>query len=401
MCKYDTLYQKKGESTLQKKSNGEGTVYFSESRKRWIGQITVGTNENGKPKRRSVYGKTKKEVREKMIELQAAVLHKTYVDPSQIKVADYIESLIEEDRRLNIVSESSYNRKKSHLNIIKKYPIANIKLTDVTEAHIKELYEGISDYSESIIKKVVSHIKRCFRESTRIGITKVNIADGIRTPKSKKQTVKVRALTVDEQKKLMNLLSTENIKHGIMYYTMLLTGMRMGEICVLDYFDVNLDFKVITVRRSATLDENDKPIIGNTTKTKAGIRRIPISAQLFPMLRRYAESWEPNKENLFFWDYQADTMIYTTRLNMALHRLFEEYNIIDKTVPGKVSLHSLRHTYATRAIESGVAPKIIMQLLGHSDIKITLNTYCDAFDDYQEHQLINMQSYMESKGLIV
>lgn len=386
---------------MQKKSNGEGTVYFSESRKRWIGQVTVGTNENGKLKRRSVYGKTKKEVREKMVELQADVLHKTYVDPTQITVYDYIESLIEEDKRMNIVSDSSYNRKKSYLKIIKKYPISNCKLTDVTEAHIKELYEGITDYSESIINKVVALIKRCFRESTRIGITKINIADGIRKPKSDKQTVKVRALTVDEQKKLLNVLSSQNIKYDVMYYTMLLTGMRMGEICALDYNDVNFDFKVITIRRSATLDEDDNPIVGKTTKTKAGIRKIPISDQLLPILKRYAETWAPNRDNLFFWDYDSDTMIYTSRLNMALHRLFEEHDIIDKTVPGKVSQHSLRHTYATRAIESGVAPKIIMQLLGHSDIKITLNTYCDAFNDYQEQQLKNMQTYMESKGLIV
>lgn len=386
---------------MQKKSNGEGTVYYSESRKRWIGQVTVGTNENGKPKRRSVYGKTKKEVREKMIVIQSDVLHMTYVDPTQITVYDYIESLIEEDKRMNIVSDSSYNRKKSYLKIIKKYPISNCKLTDVTETHIKELYEGITDYSESIINKVVALIKRCFRESARIGITKNNTADGIRKPKSDKQTVKVRALTVDEQKKLLNVLSTQNIKYDVMYYTMLLTGMRMGEICALDYNDVNFDFKVITIRRSATLDEDNNPIIGKTTKTRAGIRKIPISEQLIPILKKYAETWKPNKDNLFFWDYDSDTMIYTSRLNMALHRLFEEYDIIDKTVPGKVSQHSLRHTYATRAIESGVAPKIIMQLLGHSDIKITLNTYCDAFNDFQEQQLKNMQTYMESKGLIV
>ena len=89
-------------------------------------------------------------------------------------------------------------------------------------------------------------------------------------------------------------------------------------------------------------------------------------------------------------------MITTSQVNCQYIRVMKKYNIIDDNIPGRVDLHSLRHTYATRCIEGGVQPKVLQKLLGHTDISITLNTYCDAFEAYTNANLDLANRYMDS-----
>lgn len=79
----------------------------------------------------------------------------------------------------------------------------------------------------------------------------------------------------------------------------------------------------------------------------------------------------------------------------------KKYNIIDETIEGKVDLHSLRHTYATRCIESGMPPKVLQKLLGHTDISVTLNTYCTAFDEYTGVNIEAANNYMKEQNLSI
>ena len=73
----------------------------------------------------------------------------------------------------------------------------------------------------------------------------------------------------------------------------------------------------------------------------------------------------------------------------------KKYNVLDPAVPGVVSLHSLRHTYATRCIESGMPVKVLQKRLGHANIETTLNTYCDVFSDYENKYTEAADAYMQ------
>ena len=74
-------------------------------------------------------------------------------------------------------------------------------------------------------------------------------------------------------------------------------------------------------------------------------------------------------------------------------------NILDNSICGKVDLHSLRHTFATRCIESGMPAKVVQKVLGHTDISITLDTYCDVFDKYAEDNLKIADAYMSEHNI--
>ena len=387
---------------MSKKANGEGTIYYSESRKRWIGQITLGIDSKGKTKRKSIYGKTKKDVREKMLKMQSELILGEFIEPSHITIERFIKTLIDEDKALNIINDNTYTRKKETYNKIKKSSIADVRIQDATETQIKSFLYSLTDYSDSLIQKEYQLLKRCFAEAQNQSLISKNIMLNIRCPKSKKAKEKVRALTLSEQKNLFEVLKNPQIPYREQMLLMLYTGMRMGEINALDLNDVDLNFKVISVRRSLTKNDEDKTVIGKTTKTYAGQRKIPLSASAATLLTEYIYSnrYQENKYNLLFWDGKANKILTTSQINCQFKRLLKKYDILDNSVPGKVSLHSLRHTSATRCIESGMLPKVLQVLLGHTDIKITLNTYCDAFGEFQMINIKKVEEYLATQNLI-
>lgn len=376
-------YRPKGEGSIIQLSNGK-----------YRGRIDVGIDENGKRKSKDVYGKTKKEVTEKLQAVKYQIFSGTFLDNSTITIYQLAKQIIDDDFNQGFVKESTYYR---NLEIVKRLKaIYNTPLQDCTETQIRAFLLQRVEYSQSIISKDFGLLKRTFKEAVRREIINKNPMEYMRCPKSKKVHEKTRALTVEEQQHLVNVLKTEDIKYSRQMLLSMFTGMRMGEVNALRVSDINFTFNTIAVKRTISRTDGNTIKIDDSPKTFAGNRIIRFDEALKVFLLDCVTGKAGG--DLLFTTAKGE-LISTNMINLSLKRVLEKYSIVDNSVEGKITQHSLRHTFATRCIEGGMTANTLQKILGHTDIRITMNTYCDVFARFELENLEKVSTYMSGLGI--
>lgn len=379
-----------------KANYGDGTVFYSASKKKWLGQINSGRDENGKMKRKTVYGDTQQEVKEKLNQIKYDIYSGTFVDTSQITFEQLMLQIIEDKRAMNEIQEQTYVRHIETLKMLKD--INPIPLQQINYSMLKQLLISMVHYSDSTIKKLYMMLNQCFREAKKRKIIAENPMEDLKRPKSRKQKRKVRAMTIEEQQKFLKVLQTERVRYKEQMLISMYTGMRMGEVNALTPDDINFKFNFINIDKTVSKGRKGSAFVNNSAKTEKGNRTIPINELVKPIIEDVLANYEPTEDGMLFHT-TVGTLVTTNQVNMEFKRLLERFDIRDKSLKGELSLHSLRHTYATRCIEGHMPPKILQNLLGHTDIRITLDTYSDVFESFQTENVALIDEYMKSLGL--
>ncbi len=369
------------------------------------GQKVIGTKPNGKLNRVTKYGKTRKEIKEKLDKLVIEIGTDTYVDKSNIIFKDLTKDFVEDGYRLNKLSDSSYKRKMDTYNQICGHYMANMEIQKITEYDVKDFLVYITKYSNSVIGKIYGLVNNTFKRAVRKNIIKYNFLDDkleFCKPISSRKDKKVRGFTIEEQKQFITVVMDKDnpFKYKYQFLLSMFTGMRMGEVNALDV-DKDIDFKnkIIHIRRTLTKDKNDKTIMGDYTKTKNGVRDIVMDTQVEFILREYLKTvYIVNKENLLFYNIKDNKYITTSQVNMVFKRLCQKHNI---ALGYDVNQHMLRHTFATRCIEAGMPANVLSKIMGHADIRTTLEVYCDVFANYEKQHANRTYDYLKQNDLLL
>lgn len=381
---------------MKRRGNGEGTIYKNEKLNMWTGQYT---KPNGK--RGAVYGKTRQEVKEKLVKVLAEIQTHSYIETSSITLIEITRSIVEDRYNSNKTRDNAYRTNLDTIKRIEKSNIAKMKIQKITEEHLKDYLNSLtSQYSNSSIRKVYGLLNATFRRAVAKGYIVRNPFDNkeeMQRPQSKKKDKKVKALTLEEQQKLevaLKVYSDATYKNIIRLA--LYTGMRSGEILALKISDIDLRNKVIHIQRTLTKDINAKTIIGEDTKTEDSVRDIVIDEVIEKILKDSIRLFQFNENNLLF--LRNGKLISNSQVNIAFKKLCKQNDI---NAEYNVNFHMLRHTYATRCIESGMPAEVVQKKLGHHDVEITINTYTDIFNKYESEHTNNYLNYLKENKVLL
>ncbi len=193
-----------------------------------------------------------------------------------------------------------------------------------------------------------------------------------------------RILTRQEQNMLIACLEGYHYKNQ--YLFVLNTGLRCGEMIALTWDDVDFQGRKVSVSKTAMVISSNSQLVVNPPKTKSSIREVPLTQEAFRILEEQRDREVVGMENAKYVFTGNDGEIVSNQTYSRTLAYICEKNGIEP-----ISMHSLRHTFATRCIEAGMKPKTLQTILGHSTLAMTMNKYVHTTEEEKFKELERIQ----------
>lgn len=352
---------------------------------RWEARV-LDRDEYGNKKYRSIYAKTYKEVKEKRLDTELNRQTDKNSDTA-VLFGDVVDMWL-----INNFFSQKQSTKLKYQVMIEKHirPVfGNMSISDIDEDMINhflviKMESGRLDKSGGLSCSYVKTMGIIISSIMNYAVSK-EYCSPLKT-KILKPTVErkeIEILTLEMQSLLEKKLMFDDSLTALGVLIALNTGLRIGEICALNWGDIDIEDDIIhvrhtvaRVRKTEEASERSTHLIIDKPKTKCSVRDIPITTKLHCVLKK---SYENAISEYVVSD--AKSFVSPRTFEYRFHRLLEKYNM------PSINFHVLRHTFATRCVELNMDVKTLSEILGHADVGITLNTYVHSSLELKRNQM--------------
>lgn len=333
---------------------------------RWEGRYCTIDGNTGKKQYHSIYARTYRNVKEKLITIKYAQLEaQAAFSGSSAETEEsfgYLADMWLQDVRENSKYSTYVKYRQTYEKHIKA-AMGDMRITSITPEMIKDTIKAREISSESLIRSIYCVVNQVivFAQNNNIAVTAT-----VKRDRTARSTKPVEILKYAEQVRLFEVLYSDMDRYKFGILLCLSTGLRLGEICALKWSDIDVNGQLLyvnrTVQRIAVEDGSSKTkLLESEPKSIFSKRLIPLSDEI----TRLTQEFYTDGEYVISKDKPTEPRTYQNHFHKLLCQAdIPEYNF-----------HTLRHTFATNCMDSGADIKSLSEMLGHSSVNITLNRY--------------------------
>jgi integrase len=331
-------------------------------------------------RRKQKYFKKLQECRKWIADAQFADEHGDISASGDMTVDAWFDYWISEIKG-KTVRWSTLNSYNDRYNKNIKHVIGNMTIKEVKPMHCQNILNIMdnNEYAGSSMARTKATMSAMFSDALDNGLIVSNPVTGsVKCPKKPEKNTRV--LTLDEQDRFLE--ATKGSVNYFHFLFVLQTGVRSSELRGLRWEDIDFSNRTIHIRRNTTYNSSSGKFITGELKTNSGLRDIPMTQTAYEILVSIKNQQMQQKRKVLPFEY-ANNVFLNRNGNLLPNSNYDRYleKLCDKAGIEKISMHTLRHTFATRCIESGMKPKTLQKILGHANISMTMDLYVHVTED--------------------